>query len=92
MHLENYPNRIAPTDFGRGASKITTELFAFLLGGLGAHRFYLGEKKAGILYIILAFVLISGVFALIDAIKFLTMSDEEFAATSFPETDKLFRW
>ena len=81
------------TDESKQKNKITTALFAFLLGGLGIHRFYLGEKNAGMLYILLVFACgLSAILGLIDAVKFLMMSDEEFASKSFPETDKLFRW
>jgi len=31
--------------------KVTAALFAFFLGGYGAHKFYLGEKKRGQLYL-----------------------------------------
>ena len=51
-------------------SKIVAALLAFLLGGLGIHKFYLGKAKAGVIHIalgvggyVLAFIGISAVFA-----------------------------
>ena len=63
--------------------KTTTALLAFFLGGFGVHKFYLGEK-GGVLRIILTCTLIgapiSGVMAVIDFIKLLTMSQAAFDA------------
>ena len=63
--------------------KTTAALLAFFLGGFGVHKFYLGEN-GGVLRIILTCTLIgapiSGVMALIDFIKLLTMSQADFDA------------
>lgn len=62
-------------------SRMTAGLLAFFLGGIGVHKFYLGEK-GGVLRIILTCTIIgapiAGILALIDAIKLFGMSDEEF--------------
>jgi len=34
-------------------NKLTATLFAFLLGGVGVHDFYLGYKSKGILHVVL---------------------------------------
>ncbi len=58
--------------------KTLAGLLALILGSLGIHRFYLGQTKLGILYIILLFTGISAILGLIDAVLFLTMNQEDF--------------
>ena len=58
-------------------------LLAFLTGPLGIHRFYLGRTGSGIAMVILSCTII-GLFvtipwAFIDMIRYLVMSDDEFA-------------
>jgi TM2 domain-containing membrane protein YozV len=62
-----------------GQSRITAALLAFFLGGLGAHKFYLGKPALGVVYLIFCWTFIPAVFALIEGIGFLSMSDEDFA-------------
>lgn len=59
-------------------SKSTTVILAFFLGGLGIHRFYLGQTGLGIAYLLFSWTLIPGLIAFIDFIGFLCMSDEKF--------------
>lgn len=60
-------------------SKYVTALLAIFLGWLGVHRFYLGQRLLGVLYIILLFAFgISFIVALIDFLGFLFMSKERF--------------
>jgi TM2 domain-containing membrane protein YozV len=54
-------------------------LLAFLLGGLGVHRFYLGQWW-GIFYLLLCWTLIPGFIAVIEAIVFLCTSDKNWDA------------
>lgn len=55
-----------------GQDKIVMALICFFLGAIGIHNFMMGEKKRGILKIILCFACgISGILALIDFIKIL---------------------
>ena len=69
-------------------SKTTAILLALFLGCWGVHLFYLGENKRGFVYLVIGgfglffFIplLISGILALIDLIKYAKMSDAEFAA------------
>lgn len=56
-------------------SKSTAAILALFLGGFGIHRFYLGQVW-GLLYLL--FCPISYIIALIDFVRFLCMSDEEF--------------
>ena len=53
-------------------------LLALVFGFLGFHRFYLGQKGLGILYVALVLTGISFFLGLIDAIVFLFMSYDKF--------------
>jgi TM2 domain-containing membrane protein YozV/RNA polymerase subunit RPABC4/transcription elongation factor Spt4 len=59
-------------------SRTTAILLALFLGGLGVHKFYLGQTGWGIAYFIFCCTLIPALVALIEGILYLTMSDEEF--------------
>lgn len=59
-------------------SKSTTVILAFFVGGLGVHRFYLGQIVRGILYLLFCWTLIPCLIAFIDFIVFLCMNDETF--------------
>lgn len=63
---------------GGGRSKVAAALFAFLLGGFGAHKFYLGSIGLGFLYLVFFWTFIPAIVALIEGILYLTMSDQEF--------------
>jgi TM2 domain-containing membrane protein YozV len=65
---------------GDAKSKTTAALLALLIGGLGAHHFYLGNAVLGIVYILLCWTLIPALISFIEAIVFLTMSDDAFDA------------
>ena len=65
-------------------NKIVAAILAFFLGTLGIHRFYLGRTGSGIVMLVLSItvigLLVSAPWALVDAVRYLVMSDEEFAA------------
>lgn len=69
------------------SKKIAAALFAFFLGSFGAHKFYLGYTKQGVIMLLVflfGFILLGipsmiiGVIAFIEFIMYLTKSDEEF--------------
>jgi RNA polymerase subunit RPABC4/transcription elongation factor Spt4 len=54
-------------------------LFALLLGGIGAHHFYLGNIILGLLYLIFCWTFIPLIVGFIEGLIYLTQSDESFA-------------
>jgi TM2 domain-containing membrane protein YozV/ribosomal protein L40E len=61
-----------------GKNKIAAALFALFLGGIGVHKFYLGQVGQGILYLLFCWTFIPALIALIEAILLLTMNDDTF--------------
>lgn len=60
-------------------SRSAAIVLALLLGGVGAHKFYLRQPGLGILYMIFVWTFVPAVIALLEGITYLLMSDEEFA-------------
>ncbi|HYJ82539.1 MAG TPA: TM2 domain-containing protein [Allosphingosinicella sp.] len=64
-------------------NRFVAAVLAFLTGPLGIHRFYLGRVGSGIAMLVLSCTLIGLLvtvpWALIDTIRYLIMSDREFA-------------
>jgi len=63
-----------------GKSKLAAFLFAFFLGGLGIHKFYLGRIGWGIVYLVFFWTFIPAIVSLVESIIYITMTDEAFAA------------
>ncbi|TCP33662.1 TM2 domain-containing protein [Sphingomonas sp. BK235] len=65
-------------------NKYVAAALAFLFGVFGIHRFYLGRVTSGIVMTVLTFTLIGLLvtlpLSLIDMVRYLMMSDREFAA------------
>ncbi|RME51278.1 MAG: NINE protein [Deltaproteobacteria bacterium] len=61
-------------------SKTFAVILAFFLGGIGAHKFYLGRPGQGLLYLFFCWTGIPSIAALIDAVVLLSMSDQAFQA------------
>ncbi len=59
-------------------SKVTAALLALFLGGLGIHRFYLGQTMTGLLYLVFCWTFIPYLIALIDFFVFIFMSEDRF--------------
>lgn len=58
--------------------KTLAGLLALFLGGLGVHKFYLGENKNGFIYLLFCWTYIPAIFGLVEGIQMLTMSKEKF--------------
>ena len=59
-------------------NKIVAAILAILLGGLGIHKFYLGQGGKGVLYLLFCWTYIPAFIGLIEGIIMLTSSDENF--------------
>lgn len=59
-------------------NKTTAGLLAILLGGLGIHKFYLGDTGLGIVYLLFCWTGIPAIIGLVEGIIYLTQSDYEF--------------
>ncbi|HMO04380.1 MAG TPA: TM2 domain-containing protein [Kiritimatiellia bacterium] len=68
---------LGPTT-ANGKSRIAAALLAFFLGGIGVHKFYLGQPGLGIVYLLFCWTFIPAIIAFIEFIIYLTMSDEAF--------------
>jgi TM2 domain-containing membrane protein YozV len=63
---------------GRGKSKIAAGLLALFVGGLGIHKFYLGQGGWGVLYLLFCWTFIPSIIAFFEAIILLTMNEDRF--------------
>ncbi|MEG8038932.1 TM2 domain-containing protein [Sphingomonas sp. LR60] len=88
--LNIFPLAAAPASIAATAvphndrNKYVAAALAFLLGTLGIHRFYLGRTTSAIVMLVLTLtvvgLLVTGIWALVDTVRYLIMSDREFAA------------
>ncbi|KAA0894286.1 TM2 domain-containing protein [Oryzomonas rubra] len=65
---------------GGSNRKITAGILALFLGGFGIHHFYLGNTGRGVLYLLFFWTFIPAIASFIEAIIFLTMSEDDFEA------------
>lgn len=66
--------RTAPS----GRSKFIAGICALFLGGLGIHKFYLGQTVWGIVYLLFCWTFIPAIVSFFEAIYLLLMSQETF--------------
>ena len=59
-------------------NKIVAAILALILGGLGVHKFYLGQTGKGVLYLIFCWTYIPSILAFIEGIMILCSNDENF--------------
>jgi TM2 domain-containing membrane protein YozV len=60
-------------------NKVTAGILAILLGGVGAHKFYLGKYAQGVVYLLFSWTGIPMVIGIIEGVIYLGMSDVRFA-------------
>lgn len=60
-------------------NRIAAALLALFFGGIGVHKFYLGQTRAGLLYLCFFWTLIPSILAFVAFITLLTQSDADFA-------------
>jgi TM2 domain-containing membrane protein YozV len=60
-------------------NRIVAAILAFLLGGIGVHRFYLGDRRTGLIYLLFFWTYIPTFISFVEAIFFLLMDNREFA-------------
>jgi TM2 domain-containing membrane protein YozV len=65
---------------GRGKNKVVAGVLGILLGGVGAHHYYLGSTMAGVVTLVLCCVGVGGILGLVEGIMLLMMSDADFDA------------
>jgi TM2 domain-containing membrane protein YozV len=58
--------------------RIVAALLAILLGSFGAHKFYLGNNKLGVIYLCFFWTGIPGIIGIIEGVIYLTKDDDEF--------------
>jgi TM2 domain-containing membrane protein YozV len=59
-------------------NRVAAILLALFLGGLGVHKFYLGQVGMGLLYLVFCWTGIPAIVAFVEAILYLVASDEDF--------------
>ncbi len=62
----------------RSINRITAGLLALLLGTIGAQKFYMGKRGAGIACIIFCWTLVPTIVGICEGVLFLTATDQEF--------------
>ncbi len=60
--------------------RVVAAALALIFGFLGAHHFYLGNIRRGILYVCFCWTAIPGIIGFIEGIIYLTETNEEFEA------------
>lgn len=61
-------------------SRTTAAVLALLLGGLGVHKFYLGQPLWGLTYLLLCWTFVPALIGFLEGILLLLMSDATFQA------------
>ena len=78
--MKSSRSEVIITNHPRGTMRTKTAacLWALLLGGLGAHKFYLGRPGWGIVYLLLCWTFVPAIISFFEAICFAVMNQAEF--------------
>lgn len=68
----------ARTSSNAKRSRVTAALLAIFLGGFGAHKFYMGNARSGVIYLLLLLTLIPTLISIVEGFIYLRDSDENF--------------
>jgi hypothetical protein len=66
------------TSLNAKRNRVTAGLLAIFLGGFGAHKFYMGNARSGVIYLLLSLTLIPTLISIVEGIIYLRDSDEDF--------------
>lgn len=69
-------------------SKVAAGILGILLGGIGAHKFYLGKVGMGILYLCFCWTGIPSIVGFIEGIVYLCSNDENFQLKNHVRIEK----
>lgn len=61
-------------------SRGVATILALLLGGIGAHKFYLDRAGQGVLYLLFFWTFIPALLGLVEGLMYATSSEEAFHA------------
>ncbi|UYP47073.1 hypothetical protein NEF87_003358 [Candidatus Lokiarchaeum ossiferum] len=73
-----YANQSGQINDPNRKDRVAAAIFGIILGGIGVHKFYLGNIGMGILYLIFCWTGIPSLIGFIEGIIYLTENDEEF--------------
>lgn len=59
-------------------NKALAAVLAILLGTFGVHKFYLGQTRKGLLYLLFCWTGVPSLIALVEGCRYALMSDERF--------------
>jgi TM2 domain-containing membrane protein YozV len=72
------PGTSAPVGATHRANRTVFALAAIFLGGLGIHRFYVGQVGKGFLYLVLCWTLIPALVGFVEGVLALARTDQRF--------------
>jgi len=82
--VQNTNSAVANAGYGGGMvrtgnrTKGTAAILAFFLGGLGAHKFYLGQWIWGLIYLFFCWTFVPSIIGFLEGILYLLTSEHAF--------------
>lgn len=75
-----------------GKNRYIAAFLAWLLGAFGAHKFYIGQRKTGLLYLAFFWTAIPLLLGFGHAVRYLLMSNEEFHRRITMDQEEFEEW